>query len=68
MQGENYTGRRMTAVMAICFAAAAIIIASENDYREAQAQELEYCERVQAGEWPDFRENYGEVCGDARQD
>lgn len=32
------------------------------DYLEAKKSESRYCENVNSGVWPDYQENYKEIC------
>jgi hypothetical protein len=32
------------------------------DLEEEQRQELEYCDNVERGIWPDYEQNYAERC------
>ena len=38
------------------------IIASTMDYDEAQRAEIEYCQHVRDGLWPDYKGTYDKVC------
>lgn len=38
------------------------MLASISDFEEELAQQKQYCEMVESGAWPDYRENYEEMC------
>lgn len=40
------------------------IIASTMDYNDAAQAEVEYCQHVRDGLWPDFKGIYEEACDD----
>ena len=54
------------ALMALACAAAPLLlfIASSMSYADAVRAELAYCNNVESGLYPDYRENYREVCSD----
>ena len=37
-------------------------LVSAMEYRDEQRGQEHYCEMVQAGHWPDYRETYDEEC------
>ena len=54
------------ALMALACAAAPLFlfIASSMSYADAIQAELAYCDSVESGLYPDYRDNYNEVCSD----
>ena len=38
------------------------LIASTMDYNDAQRAEIEYCQHVRDGLWPDWKGTYDKVC------
>ena len=38
------------------------IIASTMDYNDSQRAEIEYCQHVRDGLWPDYKGTYDKVC------
>ena len=41
---------------------AAYSLVSNMDFEDALNQERHYCQMVREGVWPDYQENYDEVC------
>lgn len=55
----------MTTFWNICgalFVVLALGVAGAMDFEEEQRQELEYCDKVERGVWPDYEQNYAERC------
>ena len=51
-------------ILAIIIVLAIWIAASTMDYNDAAQAEVEYCQHVRDGLWPDFKGIYEEACDD----
>ena len=49
-------------ILAIIIVMAIWIIASTMSYNDAQRAEIEYCQHVRDGLWPDYKGIYDKVC------
>ena len=62
MQRETEQIAVYSAMAAIVTALLLWIIASTMDYDDAQRAEIEYCQHVRDGLWPDYKGIYNKVC------
>lgn len=49
---------------AVTILAAAFLIGGTMDYSDAIDQQKYYCDRVAAGDWPDYRQTFYQSCPD----
>lgn len=49
-------------ILAIIIVMAIWIAVSTMDYNDAQRAEIEYCQHVRDGLWPDYKGTYDKVC------
>lgn len=50
------------ACIAVVLLIAAFAWAGNEDAAEAERQQERYCQSVEEGTWPDYNDNYSEVC------
>ena len=62
MQRETEQIAVYSAMAAIVTALVIWIAASTMDYNDAQRAEIEYCQHVRDGLWPDYKGIYNKVC------
>lgn len=54
--------KRLKAIISIILVIAILLIVSTMDYQDEVMEQKHYCEMVREGYWPDYKENYNEVC------
>lgn len=59
---SNYMGTAKAVLFAV-FMVAVYAIAGTSDYHAAQRQKQHYCNMVERGAWPDFKDVYKQSCG-----
>jgi hypothetical protein len=65
MHSANYQHKSVavySTLAAIVTALLIWIIASTMSYNDAQRAEIEYCQHVRDGLWPDYKGTYDKVC------
>ncbi len=62
MQRETEQIAVYSAMAAITTALVIWIAVSTMDYNDAQRAEIEYCQHVRDGLWPDYKGTYDKVC------